>query len=154
MSPYPATVCCLSALFSIAVSPVHAADNAKVSGRAWVFGDITVSGNARVLEAATVTTTKRLRGSSLEGRAEINGSAVIKGDPNVWLCGNGLTITGGVVVDHTADLETRESGVFEHGRFCSPLGETVSLGRWRYITPPRTGITGCRRKWTAPPRRN
>jgi hypothetical protein len=96
--------------------------NAKVSGRAWVFGDIEVSGNARILEAATVTTVKRARRQPLESKAKITGSAVIKGDPNVWLCGNDLTLTGGVVVDHTTDIETGESGVFEHGRFCEPSG--------------------------------
>ncbi|MCX6872240.1 MAG: hypothetical protein NTW21_00295 [Verrucomicrobia bacterium] len=32
--------------------------------------------------------------------------------------------------------------------------EAGVYSRWRYITPPQTGITGCRRKWTAPPRQN
>ncbi|MHC4199451.1 MAG: DUF6055 domain-containing protein, partial [Planctomycetota bacterium] len=95
--------------------------NAKVGGRAWVFGDIEVSGNARILEAATVTTTYREPWSSgrrREGRARITGSAVIKGEQYLLLAfATDQVVTGGVVVDYTATVENRHSGVFERGRF-------------------------------------
>jgi len=101
--------------------------NAKVGGRAWVFGDIKVSGNARILEAATVTTVTRARHRRFEGRAEITGSAVIKGDPYVFLSyAADQTITGGVVIDYTPELSNGESGVFKYGRFCDPPPR-----RWR-----------------------
>ncbi|MHC4718137.1 MAG: DUF6055 domain-containing protein, partial [Planctomycetota bacterium] len=85
--------------------------NAKVDGRCWVFGDIQVGGNARILEAATVTTVRRGRYGQQEGKAEIRGNAVIKGDGNVWLTGKGLTVTGGAVVDYTSDVSTGATGV-------------------------------------------
>jgi len=95
--------------------------NAKVDGRCWVFGDVEVGGNARILEAATVTTIRRTRYGRQEGQAEISGNAVIKGDPNVWLTGKGLTVTGGAVVDYTSDV-VGGTGVCGQGRFCSPPG--------------------------------
>jgi carbonic anhydrase/acetyltransferase-like protein (isoleucine patch superfamily) len=95
--------------------------NAKVGGRAWVLGDIKVSGNARILEAATVTTTYRepfTRGRQCEGQAEITGNAVIKGEQYLILAyATNQVITGGVVVDYNASIDNKESGVFQHGRF-------------------------------------
>ncbi|MBT3296232.1 MAG: hypothetical protein HN383_13245 [Verrucomicrobia bacterium] len=93
--------------------------NAKIDGRSCVFGDIEVGGNARILEAATVTTTKRGRYGDEVGRAKIDGNAVIKGDSIVWLCGEKLTLTGGVVVDYASFINTKSTGVCENGRFCN-----------------------------------
>jgi len=123
--------------------------NAKVSGRAWVFGDIKVSGNARILEGATVTTIKRGRYGRAEGSAEITGNAVIKGDPNVWLHGSNLTVTGGVVVDYTSAVDTGGGGVSQYGRVCSPPGRRApSIGggtdagqlyaNWQFNQPKAT----------------
>jgi len=92
--------------------------HAKVSGRAWVSGDIKVRGSARILEGATVTATRRTRHRRLEGQAEITGSAVIKGDPFLYLAyATGQTITGGLVMDYGAVVNNRNSGVFRSGRF-------------------------------------
>ncbi len=93
--------------------------HAKIDGRACVFGDIEVGGNARILEAATVTTTKRGRYGDEVGRAKIEGSAVIKGDSIAWLCGEDLTLTGGIVVDYASFINTKSTGVCENGRFCN-----------------------------------
>ena len=93
--------------------------HAKIGGRSHLFGDIHVSGNARILDASTVTTTKRGRYGDIVGRAKIEGNAVIKGDPIVWLCGEELTLTGGAVVDYVSFLDTRTTGVCDHGRFCT-----------------------------------
>ncbi|KPK48248.1 MAG: hypothetical protein AMK72_07340, partial [Planctomycetes bacterium SM23_25] len=95
--------------------------NAKIGGRAWVVGDLQVSGDARILEAATVTTilrTPRTPSQRYEGQAAITGSAVIKGEPFLFLSyATDQTITGGVVLDYTPDVSNRESGVFKYGRF-------------------------------------
>jgi len=100
--------------------------NAKVGGRAWVFGDLKVGGNARILEAATVTTILRTRSGRHEGQAEITGSAVIKGTPYVCLAhATDQTLTGGVVLDYTPTVNSRESGVFKYGRFYQTY-----WGRW------------------------
>ena len=109
---------CIKA-FAVVLGPKTViSGNAKIGGRAWVFGDITVSGNARILEAATVTTIARTRNGRFEGRAEINGSAVIKGDPYVRLAyATNQRVTGGVVMDYTPGINNRQSGVFAHGRF-------------------------------------
>jgi len=123
--------------------------NAKISGRAWVFGDIKVGGNARILEGATVTTIKRGRYGNAEGNAEITGNAVIKGDPNVWLYGKDLTVTGGVVVDYTSAVDDRNGGVCQYGRVCGPTGRrapTMSGGidagqlyaNWQFNQPKAT----------------
>lgn len=97
-------------------------DNAKIGGRAWVTGDLKVRGNARILEAATVTTVYRTpRSNSVrhEGQAEITGNAVIKGEPYLLLSfASNQVVTGGVVVDYAADINNRQGGTFEHGRFC------------------------------------
>ncbi len=94
--------------------------NAKVGGKAWVFGNIEVSGNARILEAATVSTTSNTRQKPGRAPAKITGSAVIKGDPFVHLRGSGQTLTGGVVIDYTPLMNAGDKGVFTRGRFCSP----------------------------------
>lgn len=95
--------------------------NAKIGGRAWVVGDLEVSGNARILEAATVTTiyrTPRSNSARHEGQAKITGNAVIKGEPYLLLSfASNQVLTGGVVVDYAADINNRQGGVFEHGRF-------------------------------------
>ena len=95
--------------------------NAKIGGRAWVFGDLTVSGNARILEAATVTTllrTPRTPSRRYEGKAEITGSAVIKGDHFLHLIAPaGQTVTGGVVVDYMPTIQNHKPGVFKYGRY-------------------------------------
>jgi len=95
--------------------------NAKIGGRAWVVGDLKVAGNARILEAATVTTilrTPRTPSVRHEGRAEITGSAVIKGEPYLFLCyADDVTLNGGIVLDYEAAVEARSGGVFSHGRF-------------------------------------
>ncbi len=97
------------------------AGNAKIGGRAWVTGDLKVSGNARILEAATVTTllrTPRTPSVRYEGKAEITGSAVIKGECYQHLCyADDVTLTGGVVLDYEAAVEARASGVYSNGRF-------------------------------------
>ncbi|MHC4200797.1 MAG: DUF6055 domain-containing protein, partial [Planctomycetota bacterium] len=106
--------------------------HAKVGGRAWVFGDITVGGNARILEAATVSTIWREPWSNSrrhEGQAEITGSAVIKGEQFLLLCRTrNQVLTGGVVMDYTPTVDNRESGVFRHGRWYRP--------RWGRSSPP------------------
>ncbi|MBL7220093.1 MAG: hypothetical protein ISS69_08260 [Phycisphaerae bacterium] len=95
--------------------------NAKISGRAWVTGDLEVSGDARILEAATVTTSWHEtwgRGKLHEGQARITGTAVVKGELFLLLCfATDQTLTGGLVMDYVADVRNTSSGVFEHGRF-------------------------------------
>jgi len=93
--------------------------NAKISGRAWVSGgDMKVSGNARILEGATVTGDRRTRDRHFKGQAHITGSAVIKGDPFLYLAfAIDQTITGGVVIDYGAVVHNRRPGVFDKGRF-------------------------------------
>ena len=95
--------------------------NAKIGGRAWVVGDLEVSGDARILEAATVTTSWREtwgRGRLREGQAEINGTAVIKGELFLLLChAKDQVLTEGLVTDYVADIRNTGSGVFKHGRF-------------------------------------
>jgi len=94
--------------------------NAKVAGKAWVFGAIELSGDARILEAATVTTTHNTRQNPGKRRVKVTGSAVIKGDAYVFLRGSDMTITDGVVVDYTPSLSVGDKGIFKHGRFISP----------------------------------
>jgi hypothetical protein len=105
-------------------------DNAKIGGKAWVAGDITVSGNARILETATITTIGRARANHPEGQGEITGNAVIKGDHILRLCREkGQVITGELVMDYTpgsagvvpygdliCGVLNLGSGVFQHGR--------------------------------------
>ncbi|MHC4506315.1 MAG: DUF6055 domain-containing protein, partial [Planctomycetota bacterium] len=87
-----------------------------------ITGNAKVGGNARILEASTVTSRLRTRHSRTEGRVAITGSAVVKGDPYVFLYGDDVTITGGVVVDHTPEVRSSESGVIRYGRFHTPPG--------------------------------
>jgi len=110
--------------------------NAKIGGKAWVFGDITVGGNARILESATVTTIGRARASYPEGQGEITGNAVIKGDHILRLCrAKNQVLTGGLVMDYTpgtsgvvgygdlvCGIVNLESGVFKHGRIYQKQG--------------------------------
>ena len=105
--------------FAVVTGPkVVVSENAKIGGRAWVAGDIKVGGNARILEGATVVATRRTRGGVLEGSAVINGNAVIKGDPFLYLASaDDQTITGSVVVDYGATVNNRAGGVFDRGRF-------------------------------------
>jgi len=101
--------------------------NAKVGGRAWVFGDIKVGGNARILEAATVSTIQRTPRSRFEGRAEITGNAVIKGEHFLLLShATDQTLTGGLVMDYTPNVSNDKNGVFTCGRFCQ--GQKLSEG--------------------------
>jgi len=97
------------------------AGNAKISGRAWVTGDLKVTGNARIGEGAAVTTvlrTPRTPSVRYEGKAEITGSAVIKGDCYLHLCrADDIVLTGGIVLDYEAAVEARAGGVYSHGRF-------------------------------------
>jgi hypothetical protein len=85
-----------------------------------VTGDIRIGGDARILEAATVTTTWREtwgRGRLREGQAEINGTAVIKGELFLLLCfARNQVLTGGLVTDYTPDIRSGGSGVFKCGR--------------------------------------
>ena len=111
-------------------------DNAKIGGKAWVFGDITVGGNARILETATVTTVGRARAEHPEGQGEISGNAVIKGDHILRLCKEkGQVITGEVVMDYTpgtggvvgygdlvCGILNLRSGVFKSGRYYKRQG--------------------------------
>ena len=91
--------------------------NAKVSGKSWVFGGIELSGNARVLEAATVSTTGNTRSNPGKNRVKITGGAVIKGDAFVSLRGSDLEITDGVVIDYTPSIAFSGKGIYRHGRF-------------------------------------
>jgi len=104
--------------------------NAKIGGKAWVFGDVTVGGDARILESATVTTVGRARTSHAEGQGEITGTAVIKGDHILRICGEkGQVFTGGLVMDYTPGVSgtvgygnlipgivSLKRGVFQQGR--------------------------------------
>jgi len=94
--------------------------NAKVGGKAWVFGGIDLSGDARILEAATVSTTSYTRQNPGKRRVKITGSAIIKGDTFVQLRGSDMTLTEGVVVDYTPSLNVGDKGVFKYGRFVNP----------------------------------
>jgi len=91
--------------------------NAKVSGKSWVFGAIELSGNARMLEAATVSTTSNTRQLPGKDRVRITGSAVIKGDAFVTLRGSDLELTDGVVIDYTPKFAFSGKGTYRHGRF-------------------------------------
>jgi len=111
-------------------------DNAKIGGKAWVFGDITVGGNARISESAVVTTVGRAWANHPEGQGEITGSAVIKGEHILRLCRtNGQVITGGIVMDYTPGASgtvgygnlipgfiNLETGVFKSGRIYGRRG--------------------------------
>jgi len=110
--------------------------NAKIGGKAWVFGDITVGGNARILESATVTTIGRARASYAEGQAKITGNAVIKGEHILRLCrAKDQVLTGGLVMDYTPGSDgvvgygnlvpgivNLESGAFDRGRVYGAKG--------------------------------
>ena len=79
--------------------------NAKIGGKAWVFGDVIVGGNARIIESVTVTTISRSRigrGGDVptEGQAVIDGNVVLKGEHVLRLCGaKGQKLTGELVMD-------------------------------------------------------
>ena len=108
--------------FAVVLGPqTVVSGNAKIGGRAWVTGDIEVSGDARILEAATVTTSWHEtwgRGILREGQAKIDGTAVIKGELFLLLCfATDQTLTGGLVMDYVADVRNTGSGVFEQGRY-------------------------------------
>jgi len=108
--------------FAVVFGPkIVVSGNAKIGGRAWVTGDLEVSGDARILEAATVTTSWHEtwgRGRLREGQAKINGTAVIKGELFLLLCfATDQTLTGGLVTDYVADVRNTSSGVFDKGRF-------------------------------------
>jgi len=108
--------------FAVVLGPkAVVSGNAKIGGRAWVAGDLQVGGDARILEAATVAATWREtwgRGKLREGQAEINGTAVIKGELFLLLCFvTDQRLTGGLVMDYVADVRNTSSGVFNRGRF-------------------------------------
>jgi hypothetical protein len=115
--------------------------NAKIGGKAWVFGDITVGGNARIMESVTVTTISRSpvgRGGepALDGRAEIDGNVVLKGEHVLrLLSAEGQKLTGELVMDYTPGyngsvgyyelipgIANLQSGVFQHGRIYGRQG--------------------------------
>jgi hypothetical protein len=135
-------------------------DNAKIGGKAWVFGELTVGGNARILESATVTTVGRSpigrdRASCPEGQAEISGNAVLKGEHILRLCqAKSQVLTGELVMDYTPGysgtvgyfelvpgIVNLESGVYQHGRICGRggLGGGVNAGglyaSWQFNQP-------------------
>jgi hypothetical protein len=115
-------------------------ENAKIGGKAWVLGDITVGGNARILESVIVTTIARSpigRGGepALDGRAEIDGNVVLKGEHALRLFSassqklNSQKLTGALVMDYTPGyngtvsyyelvpgIVNLQSGVFQQGR--------------------------------------
>jgi hypothetical protein len=105
--------------FAVVSGPkVVVSGHAKIGGRAWVSGEIKVGENARILEGATVTAIHRRRTRLFEGQAVITGSAVIKGDPFLYLgYADNQTIAGGLVVDYGATVTNKRPGVFKHGRF-------------------------------------
>ena len=121
--------------------------NAKVGGKAWVFGAIDLSGEARILEAACVSTGGDTRSGVSKRRVKISGSAVIKGDAFVQLRGSEMALTGGVVVDYTPVLNVSDKGEFQVGRFVNPPArrsrQTLTSGQdagalyadWRFNTP-------------------
>ena len=112
---------CIKGFAVVLGSKTVISGNAKIGGRAWVFGDLAVSGNARILEAATVTTlmrTPRTPSQRFEGQATITGSAVIKGEHFLHLSyATDQTVTGGVVMDYTPTIHNGQAGVFKYGRF-------------------------------------
>jgi len=109
---------CIKEFAVISGPKVVVSGHAKVGGRAWVSGDVQVGENARILEGATVVGTHRRRQNVYEGQAEIKGSAVIKGDPFLYLgYAKGQIITGGLVVDYGATITNKSPGVFSRGRF-------------------------------------
>jgi len=135
-------------------------ENAKIGGRAWVFGDITVGGCARVMEAATVTTVGRspigrTRESFPEGQARIDGNVVLKGEHILRLCvAKDQVLTGGLVMDYTPGhsgtvgyfelipgIANLESGIYKYGRICGKeaLGSGVDAGalyaNWQFNQP-------------------
>jgi len=81
------------------------------------IGGIELSGDARVLEAATVSTTGHSRQNPGKERVRITGSAVIKGDTFVTLRGWSLEITDGVVIDYAPSFAFSGKGTHRHGRF-------------------------------------
>jgi len=108
--------------FAVVLGPkAIVSGHAKIGGRAWVVGDIQVGGNARILEATTITDiqhTRRAKQWRNKGDAEIDGSAVIKGELFLLLCfATGQRLTGGLVMDYVADIRNSSGGVFKHGRF-------------------------------------
>jgi len=134
--------------------------NAKIGGKAWVFGDLTVGGNARIMESAVVTTIGRSpigrgRASFPEGQGEISGNAVIKGEHILRLCqAKGQVLTGGLVMDYTPGYDgtvgygelvpgiaNLSSGVFDRGRVCGlgGLGGRADGGmlyaNWQFNQP-------------------
>jgi hypothetical protein len=138
--------------------------NAKIGGKAWVFGDIIVSGNARILESVTVTTLSRSRighGGAIptEGQAVIDGNVVLKGEHVLRLCGaKGQKLTGELVMDYTPGyngtvsyyelipgIANLESGVYQYGRIWGRqgLGDGADAGglyaNWQF-NQPATGM--------------
>ncbi|MBT5310211.1 MAG: hypothetical protein HOL38_01410, partial [Verrucomicrobia bacterium] len=138
--------------------------NAKIGGKAWVFGDVIVGGNARIIESVTVTTISRSRigrGGDVptEGQAVIDGNVVLKGEHVLRLCGaKGQKLTGELVMDYTPGyngtvsyyelipgIANLESGVFRHGRIWGRqgLGDGADAGglyaNWQF-NQPATGV--------------
>ncbi len=134
--------------------------HAKIGGKAWVFGDITVGGNARIMESAVVTTIGRspigrTRGSFPEGQAQISGNVVLKGEHILRLCvAKGQVLTGELVMDYTPGysgtvgyyelvpgIVNLESGVFKYGRIYGRqrLGDGIDAGalyaNWQFNQP-------------------
>jgi hypothetical protein len=143
---------CIKEFAVISGPKVVVSGNAKIGGRAWVSGNIQVNQNARILEGATVVATHRRRDRIFEGQTEITGSAVIKGDPFLFLgYAKGVKITGGLVVDYGATITNKAPGVFDRGRFYREIGrvdKAPGLGSgsdagalyadWRFNQPKAT----------------
>jgi hypothetical protein len=138
--------------------------NAKIGGKAWVFGDIIVGGNARIMESVTVTTISRSpigRGGepALDGRAMIDGNVVLKGEHVLRLCAaKGQKLTGELVMDYTPGyngtvgyyelipgIANLESGIFHYGRIWGRQGlsdgaDAAGLyANWQF-NQPTTGM--------------
>ena len=134
--------------------------NARIGGKAWVFGDIIVGGNARIMESVAVTTVSRSRigrGGDIptEGQAVIDGNVVLKGEHVLRLCGaKGQKLTGELVMDYTPGyngtvgyyelipgIANLESGIFQSGRIWGRqgLGEGADAAglyaNWQFDQP-------------------
>jgi hypothetical protein len=134
--------------------------NAKIGGKAWVFGDITVGGNARILESVIVTTVAWARvGRNFDtvpdGRAEIDGNVVLKGEHILRLfSAKNQKLTGEFVMDYTPGyngtvgyyelvpgIVNLQNGVFKQGRIYGKqgLGDGADAGglyaNWQFDHP-------------------
>ncbi len=135
-------------------------DNAKIGGKAWVFGNLTIGGNARIMESVTVTTMGRAvigrgRASFPDGEARIDGNVVLKGEHILRLCvAKDQVFTGQLVMDYTPryngtvgyyelipGFENLESGIFQYGRIYGREGLSSGVdsgglyANWQFNQP-------------------